>query len=77
MSKIIIHNKIGDDMLAMELVATAMKQGKISECGKSYCYVSSFTIGAKEAFCTCVWNKKSTFTFEVYYKKENGRNEQI
>lgn len=70
MSKIIIHNKTGDDMLAMELVATAMKQGKISALGKSYCYLSSFKIGDKEAFCTCVWNKKSTFTFEVYYKED-------
>ena len=70
MSKIIIHNKTGDDMLAMELVAKVMKLGKISELGKSYCYVSSFIIGDKEAFCTCVWNKKSTFTFEVYYKEE-------
>lgn len=78
MDKIIIHNDVGCDELALNVVSEVMKLGKISNDGNQYCYATVFAQGGERIICTCDWNKKNTFTFKVYISEEinnDNRNE--
>jgi hypothetical protein len=46
MSKLIIQNDAScSDVQALQYVMTVIRQGRVSEDGKAYCYVTSFVDG--------------------------------
>lgn len=70
MSKFII--KVDDsvpDMHAADCVAAVIKQGKISDEGKSYCYVTTFKTGIVVA--TLGTKSNGTTSFKVYQQRQS------
>ena len=58
--KIIIENKDGlSDKKALELVLSVIRQGRISNNNKQYCYVTSSKINHKTYVVTTSLNQKS------------------
>ena len=78
-SKFIIH--VADDVLdlnAADCVAAVVRQGKISNDGKSYCYITSFKTGLVVA--TLGTKPNGTTSFRVYrddrYNRPDGQKEE-
>lgn len=68
-----IRIKISDgisDTLAMDLVHQVMSQGKASNNGKMYCYLSEFNVSGQSHFVRAVENRKTTM---FYVFKKNMR----
>ena len=67
MGKIIIHNRIGDDNLALDLVSRVVYGGKVSETsyGKQYCFITVFHTNLRKVQVDCVMHKSGTTTFWV------------
>lgn len=74
MSKIIIHNNVGDDSLALDLVARVVDGGKVSEgnFGEQYCLLSVFETNLRKIEVYCFGHKSGTSTFWV---SEDSREE--
>ena len=71
--KIIINNQssLGDEEV-LRLVGYVIRKGRISDNGRSYCYLTSFPIGC---FCdVLVYAKrnKTSDTFVVYEQSDSG-----
>lgn len=71
MSKIIIENRsnIVTDRMCLQMVSAVMKDGRVSNYGKQYCYGSTFTIGDEQVMVASSLNKKSD-KFVIY---DNGK----
>ena len=67
MSKLIIHNELGDDSLALDLVARVVAGGKVSKTsyGEQYCFLSVFQTNLRKVQVYCAMNKSGTSTFWV------------
>ena len=66
MSKMIIDNRSElDDNVALQLVKQVIEQGRISNYGKQYCYVTTFSVGDCVYAVATHLNKKSD-RFVVY-----------
>lgn len=67
MSKIIVHNKSSlDDVIAMKSVTSVIREGKVSNFGKQYCYATSFVGERGEQYLVvCSVNKSGSSRFTV------------
>ena len=65
--KIIINNKskVVSDIKAVELVSSVIQKGRISDDGKSYCYMTTYTL-SKETIAISATRNKSSDRFDVW-----------
>lgn len=69
--KLIIHNTSkSDDLRALCLVHQVIEGGLVSDFGKSYCYLTTYTNKetGEVTQVTCDRNKSGSFTFNVWNK---------
>lgn len=70
MNKLIIDNRTDlDDLGAIVLVGKVIKQGRISNDGKQYCYGTAITIEDEEYMILTDLNKKSDRFVITKYRK--------
>ena len=70
MSKIIIRNSSTvSDQLALDLVSRVIQDGRVSDEGKAYCFMTVFMVGNIEIAVSTKKNKTCD-TFYVYTRGE-------
>lgn len=79
MSKLIIHNQIGDDSLALDLVKSVVAGGKVSKStyGEQYCFLSVFQTNLRKLEVYCTLSKSGTSTFWVSEDNQDGVQEEL
>ena len=70
MSRIIVDNQSSlSDAKAFEAIIKILKDGRVSENGKSYCYHTVFYISQNEELHVTIRRNKISDTFMVYTKE--------
>ena len=79
MGKLIIHNEIGDDSLALDLVSRVVAGGKVSKgtYGDQYCFISIFQTNLRKIEVYCVMHKTGTSTFWVSEDNQDRGKEEL
>ena len=73
MGKVIIDNQSDlSDIEAMDMVATVMTGGRVSNDGKQYCYATTFTVDHERYAVYTDLNKKSDKFLLVAYNLIKG-----
>lgn len=73
MGRIIINNRSElSDSTVMEMIMSVIKNGRISNDGKQYCYLSTFIIQGKE-YDVATDLRKGSDSFTVYYSPYNDK----
>lgn len=65
-----IHPNVADELRAFRLVQEVIEGGLVSDFGKSYCYVTTYTNKETNVMTvvSCDRNKSGSFTFNVWDK---------
>lgn len=65
-----IHPDFTDELRALRLVHQVIEGGLVSDFGKSYCYLTTYTNKETDVITvvSCDKNKSGSFTFNVWNK---------